>query len=141
MANKDIAMLTFVELLDMAMIANLGKSIITGSYNSFISKNHGYANENITSGMLKVKTATSLVGITAIALLSKSIVMDIAAVGWGTLYKLAFIHGVFLTSSLVLAYVDYLHETIEIKKDKLEHKVSQVKPITDDIHKNIHDNP
>lgn len=113
--NKEAAMLTFVELIDITMIANLGKMIIVGSYNSFISKSHGYEGENVSSGMLKVKMATSLVGVTAIGLLQKSI--DIYAVEWDTLYKLAFVHGVFLLSAIVLSWVDYLHlksETYEI---------------------------
>jgi uncharacterized protein (TIGR00645 family) len=113
--DKESAMLTFVELIDITMIANLGKMIITGSYNSFISKAHGVEGENVSSGMLKVKMATSLVGVTAIGLLSKSI--DIHKVEWDTLYKLAFVHGVFLLSAIVLSVVDFLHlksETYEV---------------------------
>lgn len=91
--------------------------IITGSYNSFISKAHGVEGENVSSGMLKVKMATSLVGVTAIGLLSKSI--DIYKVEWDVLYKLAFVHGVFLLSAIVLSVVDFLHlksETYEVQE-------------------------
>lgn len=109
--NKEAAMLMFIELIDMAMIANLGKMIITGSYNSFISKDHGRPGENISSGMLKVKMATSLVGVTAIHLLSKSI--HIETVSWDLLYKIAFVHGVFLASAVVLELVEYLHSKEE----------------------------
>lgn len=105
--NKESAMLTFIELIDMTMIANLGKMIITGSYNSFISKQHGEPGENISSGMLKVKMATSLVGVTSIGLLQKSV--NIATVEWDILHKLAYVHVVFLISALVLELVDYLH--------------------------------
>ena len=112
--NKEAAMLTFVELIDMAMIANLGKMIITGSYNSFISKEHGYKGENVSSGMLKVKMATALVGVTSIGLLQKSI--DVTKVDWDVLYKLAFVHAVFLASAIVLELVDYLH----LKSEKQE---------------------
>lgn len=111
--NKDLAMLTFIELIDMAMIANLGKMIITGSYNSFISKEHGRSGENVSSGMLKVKMATSLVGVTAIELLKHTI--DIKGIEWDALYKLAFVHGVFLTSALILEIVDYMHHKSESK--------------------------
>lgn len=116
--DKEAAMLTFIELIDITMIANLGKMIITGSYNSFISKSHGVHGENISSGMLKVKMATSLVGVTAIGLLSKSI--DIYKVEWDTIYKLAFVHGVFLLSAIILSIVDFLHlksETYELQKN------------------------
>jgi uncharacterized protein (TIGR00645 family) len=106
--NKEGAMLTFIELIDITMIANLGKMIITGSYNSFVSKTHGNDGENVSSGMLKVKMATSLVGITSIGILEKSV--NIVNVPWDTLYKLAFVHGLFLFSALVLEIVDYLHE-------------------------------
>lgn len=105
--NKETAMLTFVELIDMTMIANLGKMIITGSYNSFISKAHGYTGENVSSGMLKVKMATSLVGVTSIGILQKSI--HIESVSWDLLYKLVFVHVVFLGSAIVLEVVDYMH--------------------------------
>lgn len=105
--NKDAAMLTFVELIDMAMIANLGRMIISSSYNSFISKDHNFQGENISSGMMKVKMATSLVGITSIGLLQKTV--DITKCDWDLLYKLSFVHVVFLGSALVLELVEYLH--------------------------------
>jgi uncharacterized protein (TIGR00645 family) len=117
--NKEAAMLTFVELIDITMIANLGKMIITGSYNSFVSKSHGVEGENVSSGMLKVKMATSLVGVTAIAMLQKSI--DIYKVDWDTLYKLAFVHTVFLLSAIILAAVDYLH----LKSTTYEHVIQE----------------
>jgi len=110
--DKTTAMLTFIELIDMAMIANLGKMIITGSYNSFISKEHGRDNEHMSSGMLKVKMATSLVGITSISILKASVSIT-AATPWDLLLKLAFVHGVFLMSSVVLQVVDYMHEKAE----------------------------
>jgi len=101
-------MLTFIELIDITMIANLGKMIITGSYNSFVSKDHGEQGENVSSGMLKVKMATSLVGVTGIGLLQKSI--DVVSVNWDTLYKLGYVHIIFLFSAIILGLVDYLHE-------------------------------
>lgn len=105
--DKEGAMLIFIQLIDITMIANLGKMIITGSYNSFISKEHGVEGENVSSGMLKVKMATSLVGVTGIGLLQKSI--DINTIDWETLHKMVYIHGTFLVSALILELVDYLH--------------------------------
>ena len=110
--NKTTAMLTFIELIDMTMIANLGKMIITGSYNSFVDKNHGRQNEHMSSGMLKVKMATSLVGITSIALLKTSVSIT-PDTPWDLLLKLSFVHGVFLLSSVVLQVVDFMHEKAE----------------------------
>ena len=106
--TKEGAMLTFIELIDITMIANLGKMIITGSYNSFVSKTHGEEGENVSSGMLKVKMATSLVGVTGIGLLQKSI--NVMSVDWDTLYKLGYVHVIFLFSAVVLEVVDYMHE-------------------------------
>jgi len=112
--NKTTAMLTFIELIDMTMIANLGKMIITGSYHSFVDKQHGRENEHMSSGMLKVKMATSLVGITSIGLLQRSVnIGTTIVVEWDVLYKLAFVHVIFLLSSIVLEVVDYMHEKSE----------------------------
>jgi uncharacterized protein (TIGR00645 family) len=116
--NESTAMLTFIELIDFAMIGNLGKMIITGSYNSFITKDHGRTNENVSSGMLKVKMATSLVGITSIGLLKNSVNIS-STTSWDLLLKLAFVHGIFLVSAIILQVVDYMHEkaeSINVKK-------------------------
>lgn len=128
--NKETAMITFIELIDVTMIGNLGVMIITGSYNSFVSKTHGMGGESVSSGMLKVKMATSLAGVTAIGLLQKS--LDIASVDWNTLYKLAFVHGIFLLSSIVLSIVDYLHELSTHKHQP------EIKKIEHEIQENIH---
>jgi uncharacterized protein (TIGR00645 family) len=124
--DKTVAMLTFIELIDMAMIANLGKMIITGSYNSFVSRDHGYKNENISSGMLKVKMATSLIGVTSIGLLQRSV--NVVKIDWTELYKLAFIHCLFLLGAIVLELVDYFHsksEAIELETEIKEHNLKQ----------------
>ena len=55
-----------LEDVDIVMIANLVKMIITGSYNSFVSKKHDDENEKVSSGMLKVKMSTSIMGVSAI---------------------------------------------------------------------------
>lgn len=117
--DRTVSMITFIELIDMTMIANLGKYIVTGSYNSFVSKQHGYPNENISSGLLKVKMSTSLVGVTAIALLQRSIYVE--NVSWDTLLKLGFIHGLFLIASIILEAVEYLHMKSELEQEKFEH--------------------
>ena len=109
--DKEVAMLTFIELIDITMVANLGKMIITGSYNSFVSKSHGNDGENVSSGMLKVKMATSMVGITSIGILSKSV--HVNEVQWEVLYKLAFVHCIFLLSAIILEVIDYMHEKTE----------------------------
>jgi len=128
--NKETAMLTFIELIDMTMIANLGKQLITGSYHSFVSKKHGQENENASSGMLKVKMGSSLVGITSISLLKLSIefVHEHVKADWDDIFKVSFVHGVFLVSVIILAVVDFLHE-----KSESFHNEDSVPPSTSPI--------
>ena len=118
--TKEGATLTVIEMIDLAMIAALCKMIVTGGYNSFISKEHGYPDENVGSGLLKVKMATSLIGVTSIALLAKSINIsvlnpNVKPISWDDLYKLGFIHVLFLVGALVLSFVDYMHIKTEIE--------------------------
>ena len=60
--DSNTIMMTALELVDITMIANLIKMIITGSYTSFVNKFHKAPGEKVSSGMLKVKMSTSLVG-------------------------------------------------------------------------------
>lgn len=71
--DKEATMLVLLELVDMAMIAALVKMIITGGYTSFVNKQHGQNNDKASSGTLKVKMSTSLVGVSSIHLLQKFI--------------------------------------------------------------------
>lgn len=109
--TKENVMLMILELVDIVMIANLVKMIITGSYNSFVDKSHGIAGENVSSGMLKVKMSTSLIGVSSIHLLQTFI--NASVVSWDELNKQMLIHGSFLVGSLILAIIDYLHEKAE----------------------------
>lgn len=111
--TKDVVLLTTLELVDIVMIANLVKMIITGSYNSFVDKSHGVLGENISSGMLKVKMSTSLIGVSSIHLLQTFI--NSANVDWPNLYKQLLIHGIFLIGALILSIIDYLHCKTEDK--------------------------
>lgn len=101
-------MLAVLELVDMALIAYLIKMIITGSYNSSINKNHGYSGENVSSGILKVKLSTSLIGVTSIHLLQSFI--NSQNIEWEDFYKKMIIHIIFLLGGIALAYIEYLHD-------------------------------
>jgi uncharacterized protein (TIGR00645 family) len=109
--TREDLMLIILELVDVVMILNLVKMIITGSYNSFVDKSHGFTGENISSGMLKVKMSTSLIGVSSIHLLQTFI--NASAISWDELNKQMLIHGSFLVGSLILAIIDYLHEKAE----------------------------
>lgn len=113
--DKDKIMLIILEIVDIVMIANLVKMIITGSYNSFVSKNHDYKNENVSSGMLKVKMSTSIAGVSSIHLLRSFI--DAKNIEWSEINKQMAIHGIILVGSLILAYIDFLH----IQGERIEH--------------------
>lgn len=122
--TKESVMIILLELVDMVMIANLVKMIITGSYNSSVSKEHGHPNENVSSGILKVKLGTSLIGVTSIHLLQTFI--NSANIPWDDIYKQLVIHGAFVVGSMGLAYIEYLHD----KGDALNpHDTDGVRPV------------
>ena len=99
-----------LEAVDIVMIANLLVMIITGSYTSFISKKHNGEVEKTSSGLLKVKMSTSILGVTTIHLLKTFIECSNQVVpDWDLIYKQSFIHGMFIIGSLILAVIDYLH--------------------------------
>ena len=97
-----------LEAVDIIMIANLIVMIITGSYTSFVSKEHNGKTEKTSSGLLKVKLATSIMGVASIHLLQTFISSQ--AINWDTVNKQIAIYGIFIIGSLALAVIDYLHE-------------------------------
>jgi uncharacterized protein (TIGR00645 family) len=114
--NEDL--MTTLEDVDIVMIANLVKMIITGSYNSFVDKYHGFEGEQVSSGALKVKMSTSIMGVSSIHLLQTFI--NAENTDANTIYKQLMIHGIFIVGAVVLAVIDYLHY-------KSEHPASKPK--------------
>lgn len=104
-------LLQTLEDVDIVMIANLVKMIITGSYNSFVSKEHTEQTENVSSGLLKVKMSTSIMGVSSIHLLKSFI--EAPVLDWDTILKQVFIHGIFIVGAIVLAKIEYLHTKSE----------------------------
>lgn len=100
-------MLGVLALVDITMIANLLKMIISGSYQSFVSKIGQDNLEKISSGYLKVKIGTSLIGVSSIHLLQAFI--NAENVATHDLIAKSTIHIIFLVSTIGLAYIDYLH--------------------------------
>lgn len=105
LSNEEL--MATLEDVDIVMIANLVKMIITGSYNSFVDKSHGVEGEQVSSGALKVKMATSIMGVSSIHLLQTFISAHDAHMV--DIYKQLLIHGIFIVGAIVLALVDYLH--------------------------------
>lgn len=100
-----------LEDVDIVMIANLVKMIITGSYHSFVSKSHRFEPEHTSSGILKIKMATSIIGVATIQLLQTFLNADIAS--FQTVFIQLVILLFFIVAALSLAYIDYLHARTE----------------------------
>lgn len=105
--TKDTILLSILELVDVVMIVNLVKMVITGSYHSFVRKDHGYDNENVSSGLLKVKIGTSLVGVASIHLLQTFV--NSSKIGWDDIQKQVYLFFAFLIGALILSVIDFLH--------------------------------
>ncbi len=106
--NETSLMLAILTLIDITMIANLIKMIITGSYQTFVEKIATDHSEKVSSGLLKVKMGSSLVGVSSIHLLQSFI--DASSQSTRELIIKCSIHMIFLVSTIGLAYIDYLHK-------------------------------
>ena len=104
--DENSMMLSVLMLVDVAMIANLIWTIISGSYYSFLDKTEGNL-EKISSGYLKVKMGMSLVGISSVHLLQ--VFISSHASDREVIVKCS-IHMVFLISTIGLGLVEFLHE-------------------------------
>lgn len=109
-------MLAVLGLIDLTMIANLIKMIISGSYHNFLEKTDDAGTEKVSSGLLKVKMGSSLVGISSIHLLQTFI--NSASLNDRDIIIKCSIHLIFLASTMGLAYIDYLHN---LHTDKNSH--------------------
>lgn len=104
-------MLTVLGLIDVVMIANLLIMVIVGGYETFVSRLNlqGHPDQpewlsHVNAGVLKVKLATALIGISSIHLLKSFINADNISdktIGWQVA-----IHLTFIVSALALAVTD-----------------------------------
>ena len=111
--NETTIMLVVLGLIDVVMISNLLVMVIVGGWETFVSRlnlnTHPDQPEwlsHVNAGVLKVKLATAIIGISSIHLLKTFInVRDISSheVMWQTA-----IHLMFLISALSLAYTEKL---------------------------------
>lgn len=119
--DPNTGMLMLLEIIDLAMVAFLVKLIIVGSYTSFYKKHEKPEkkkdpNLNTSSGVLKVKIATALIGVTSINLLATFI--KPGEISMEDLEKKLWVHATFLIGALVLAAVDWMH----VKAEALHHQ-------------------
>jgi uncharacterized protein (TIGR00645 family) len=111
-------MLTVLGLIDVVMIANLLVMVIVGGYETFVSRlnlqDHPDEPEwlsHVNAGVLKVKLATALIGISSIHLLETFIQADQLSdrvIMWKVI-----IHLTFVISAVLLAWTDRLTSSAE----------------------------
>jgi uncharacterized protein (TIGR00645 family) len=128
-------MLIVLGLIDVVMVANLLIMVTVGGYQTFVSKldldEHPDQPEwlsHVNAGVLKIKLATALIGISSIHLLKVFIdvgnkmsqatdAFQLMVVEHAVLYQIA-IHVTFVISALVMAYTDKLmNSTLLMNKD------------------------
>lgn len=101
--SENELMLIILTLIDITMIANLIKMIITGSYQTFVQNLDDAGTEKVSSGLLKVKMGSSLVGVSSIHLLQTFI--DSNSISDRDIFIKCAIHVIFLISTVGLAYI------------------------------------
>jgi uncharacterized protein (TIGR00645 family) len=106
-------MLVVLGLIDVVMIANLLIMVIVGGYETFVSRLRleGHPDQpewlsHVNAGILKVKLATALIGISSIHLLKSFI--EAKDHTTHTLLWQVTIHMTFVLSALMLAWIDRL---------------------------------
>jgi len=128
--NEQEVMLLVLGLIDVVMISNLLVMVIVGGYETFVSRLglEGHADQpewlsHVNSGILKVKLAMAIIGISSIHLLRSFIALGQTNIGTGEhgtvvapvqldhVMWQAVIHGLFIVSAIGIAYVDRMsHE-------------------------------
>jgi len=112
MDEKSI-MLIVLGLIDVVMIANLLIMVIVGGYETFVSRlnldNHPDQPEwlsHVNAGVLKVKLATALIGISSIHLLKTFIELGTKPTTDNYVLWQVVLHMTFVISALLLAITD-----------------------------------
>jgi len=113
--TETIVMLTVLGLIDVVMIANLLIMVIVGGYETFVSRlnlsNHPDQPEwlsQVNAGVLKVKLAMALIGISSIHLLKTFINAGSTSISERTIFWQVMIHLTFVFSAVALAWIDRL---------------------------------
>ncbi|WP_243368959.1 TIGR00645 family protein [Microvirga solisilvae] len=116
-------MLVVLGLIDVVMISNLLVMVIVGGYETFVSRLNlqGHPDQpewlgHVNAGILKVKLAMAIIGISSVHLLRTFI--EAGNVGKGTstytetgIILQTVIHSVFILSAIGIAYVDRMSQT------------------------------
>ena len=122
LTDTDI-MLIVLGLIDVVMIANLLIMVIVGGYETFVSRLNleGHPDQpewlsHVNAGVLKVKLATALIGISSIHLLKTFI--NASNMTEQTIKWQVIIHMTFVVSALAMAWTDRVvnHTAVLTKK-------------------------
>jgi uncharacterized protein (TIGR00645 family) len=119
--EKEI-MLTVLGLIDVVMIANLLIMVIVGGYETFVSRlrleDHPDQPEwlsHVNAGVLKVKLATALIGISSIHLLKTFIEIGTPEVSEQAVLWQVVVHLTFVASALLLAWTDRISSVTAVE--------------------------
>ena len=120
--NEQEIMLVVLGLIDVVMISNLLVMVIVGGYETFVSRLNlsGHPDEpewlsHVNAGILKVKLAMAIIGISSINLLRTFIeaatigMPDAQITAQGAMWQ-TIIHAIFIASAVGIAYVDRLSQ-------------------------------
>ncbi len=131
-------MLIVLGLIDVVMVANLLIMVTVGGYQTFVSNldldEHPDQPEwlsHVNAGVLKVKLATALIGISSIHLLKTFIEVGskmaqasdafaLSRLEHGVIFQIA-IHLTFVVSALVMAYTDKVMNSTLVLSKQLDH--------------------
>lgn len=117
-------MLIVLGLIDVVMIANLLIMVIIGGYETFVSRLdlEGHPDQpewlsHVNAGVLKVKLATALIGISSIHLLKTFI--NIGELSDRVVFGQVGIHVVFVLSAFMMAMTDkVMNQTLKIQNEQ-----------------------
>ncbi len=124
--SENELMLAVLALIDVVMIANLLIMVIVGGYETFVSRlnlqNHPDEPEwlsHVNAGVLKVKLATALIGISSIHLLQTFI--NASRLPENVMMWQVIIHLTFVVSALVMAWTDRIASVPRIYSAQSSH--------------------
>ena len=106
-------MVIVLGLIDVVMIANLLIMVIVGGYETFVSRLRleGHPDQpewlsHVNAGVLKVKLATALIGISSVHLLRSFIEIGTSSTSNQAVFWQVVVHLTFVVSALLLALTD-----------------------------------
>jgi uncharacterized protein (TIGR00645 family) len=113
--DETTIMLTVLGLIDVVMIANLLIMVIVGGYETFVSRLNleGHPDQpewlsHVNAGVLKVKLATALIGISSVNLLKTFIEVSTKPMPDHAIMWQLLLHLTFVLSALLLAVTDHI---------------------------------